>query len=55
MVLPTTSDQQAHQLATTMGVTAERCGPRNALTLRKTCVGSTRAPGVLQVHLRYSY
>ncbi|WP_155848423.1 hypothetical protein [Arthrobacter sp. 35W] len=44
----------ARTLAAELGVESERCGPRNLLTMRKTCTGSTNVAGRLRIYVKYS-
>jgi hypothetical protein len=56
MIIETKPPQSAQALAAEMGVTSDRCGPINLLTLRKTCIGSSSyREGILQVYVQYSY
>ena len=54
MTIETKPPQSAQALAAEIGVTSERCGPINLLTLRKTCIGSSsHRDGQLQIHVRF--
>lgn len=47
--------QEASYLLREMDAAGEQCGPRNVLTLRKTCTGTHFANGTGSIYLSYSY